>query len=118
MCTDPIAYLDNGVCFCPGEKIFNSYGYCVDRTPGCLTPTSGDYDSCVTCIYGFIKNDNNKCDCPTGLTINTDHYCSACNVPGCIRCYTENANICNECLPDLNLVNGLCECEDEGQFPS
>ena len=97
---------------------FNSEGFCEDIVPGCFSINSDDFTQCEECHPGFILTQNNQCACPSGLTINTDHYCSKCNVPGCKKCYPEHENVCAECYEAFNLEGDFCVCEEEKNFPN
>ena len=117
-CADENAYIENGICKCPSNKDFDNNGICQDVPDGCLETVSGDISKCKICHPGFQLNDQKQCQCEGALTINNDNYCSVCNVPGCKKCYSEQPNACAECLPAFNLLNNLCTCLVNTEFPN
>ena len=117
-CADQNAYIENGICKCPSNKEFDDDGICQDIPEGCFKTVSTDITKCEICHYGFKLNSQEQCECEEDLTINTDNYCSACNVPGCKKCYSEQPNACAECAPAFNLINNLCKCPVTTEFPN
>ncbi|EWS73274.1 transmembrane protein, putative (macronuclear) [Tetrahymena thermophila SB210] len=111
---------------CDENQIFDlTTQSCIQCSNQCQSCFNNDNESCIKCAQQYIFSSTNRSvcvqNCLIGETLNDQNQCIKCQVPGCIKCLSNQE--CTQCDANLTLdsINNKCivnknNCQERSDF--